>query len=81
MKINYTEEEYLNAKSEDFLSCICYKCGKPFNLKKKYITFGIKHNIKHSMFCSKTCRYSYFEINRIVVKCLNCNKEFEKKIL
>lgn len=59
MKINYTKDEYLNAKSEDLLSCICSECEKPFNIKKKYITFYIKHNINHNIFCSKDCQYNY----------------------
>jgi hypothetical protein len=79
MKPLYTNSQYLNSKSTDRLPCQCYKCEKTFYEKKKNITFELNHHRGRVKFCSQYCN-NLFNNTKIspVVKCSNCEKEFEK---
>ncbi|MFA5207062.1 MAG: hypothetical protein WC428_00030 [Candidatus Paceibacterota bacterium] len=74
MKLNFTEIEYQNTKSEELLSCLCYSCNKPFKTFKKNITRELKHNMGINKFCSKKCQGVYYtNKNTIKTKCKCCN--------
>ena len=75
----FTEEEFLNAKSDDFLPLQCKYCNKVFFALKKKIKYNIKKgNIKNNRFCSDLCRNLYTKKTFEVV-CLNCGKKFYKQ--
>lgn len=75
----FTEEEFLNAKSDDFLPLQCEYCNKVFFALKKKIKYNIKKgNIKNNRFCSDLCRNLYTKKTFEVV-CLNCGKKFYKQ--
>jgi hypothetical protein len=77
MKPNYTESKFIQSKSNDFLSCICYNCNQPFNILKKYVVYELIHKVGMVKYCSKKCKCES-QNNKIFVNCLNCNKEFKK---
>lgn len=62
----YTDEEFLNAKSLDFLKLKCEHCGKEFYVQKKYIVHEIKKTKGHLRFCSKSCSVSQNNKNRVL---------------
>lgn len=75
----FTEEEFLNAKSDDLLPLQCEYCGKTFYACKRKIKHNIKKElIKNNRFCSDLCRNLYTKKTFEVV-CLNCGKKFYKK--
>lgn len=75
MKPLFTDYEYQNSKYEEYLSCLCYNCKKPFNTFKKNITRELKHKIGINKFCSKKCQGEY-QTNEctIEIKCSYCSK-------
>jgi hypothetical protein len=81
MKKLFTEDEFNIAKSYDSLYCECYNCETPFLIQKKLIKQELKHKRNRCKFCSTKCNNL---INNkklsLVVKCLNCNTEFEKAL-
>lgn len=72
---HYTEFEYQNSKSEEFLHCLCYNCNKPFKTLKKNITRELKNKIGINKFCSKKCQGEYQTKRSIIeIKCNYCGK-------
>lgn len=78
MKQNYTELEYLSAKSNDLLSCLCVNCNKPFNVPKKMIIYELKHKIGFNKYCSRQCQYINRTTTEIVI-CKSCGKSIKKE--
>ena len=74
---NFTEDEYQKAKSTDYLSCKCEKCGKIFSVIKKQITYERKHKKGSYKFCSDRCRNEYNGSSQLVF-CEYCGKQFVK---
>lgn len=60
----YTNDEFSNAKSLDFLKLKCEHCGKEFYVQKKYIVHELKTEKGHLRFCSKSCSVSHNNKNR-----------------
>lgn len=77
MKEKFTESEYKNAKSTDYLPLECEQCSKVFFVIKKQITFERKHNKGSYKFCSFRCKHE-FNGNSHLIKCEQCGKEFIK---
>lgn len=73
----YNTEEFKSSKSDDKLPCKCFICSNIFYLKKSYIQRVLKGN-KTGNYCSISCR-SIDKKTKLLVNCLNCNKQFEKK--
>ena len=79
MKPIYTQEEFDSAKSYDLLPCKCYQCNKTFHRLKKEIKYELKINRGRCKFCSYECKSLFSNYEQKVI-CLNCNKEFNKKL-
>ena len=76
MKKLFTNLEFINAKSNEQLPCLCQYCNKTFYLTKHEIQIKLISKYKN-MFCSYKCK-SKFQIAEIKIKCTNCNKEFNR---
>lgn len=83
MIIQYTQEEFDNAKDCDKLPLVCQKCGTTFFIRKKKIKRTIKdiektNNTNLLGFCSVECfmsiRFPLVESN-----CYTCGKTFKHK--
>lgn len=75
----FTELDFNAASPSDNLLCQCEFCHKSFNIEKRKIKYSqrkndVKHNIR---FCSLQCKYEN-QNTKLVVNCLNCNKQFLK---
>jgi len=80
MTIKYTEAEYQNAKSNDFLKLQCEnkRCNSIFLKKKKYINqFFSGKEPTSCRFCARRCMVKGNPPKK--VKCLTCNSSFYKK--
>lgn len=79
MIINYSIEEWNNAKSTDKLKLTCEECGKDFYVQKKLIEYELRHNKGNNKFCSQECYHAHKHKNttKHKVKCKNCGKEIE----
>jgi hypothetical protein len=79
MKPLFTKTEILVAKSNDFLPCECYNCGKVFLKKSKYIKHHLKYpeNQGSISFCSQKCSQE-FRNKSVDIECKNCGKQFSK---
>lgn len=78
MKPLFTEEEFKLAKSYDKLPCECYQCKTIFFKTKHYIHMVYNKNSNNrGLFCSIACS-NINKNKQLIVKCLNCNKEFNK---
>jgi hypothetical protein len=78
MKQLFTQEEFNNAKSKDLLPCECNQCKKTY-----FVTPDIVRKANSSLttsknkFCSQLC-FNLSRINKPIVKCTECGKEFKK---
>lgn len=79
MKPLYTQQEYDNAKSKDFLLCECYLCQKPFKKYKRYIKSYINGNVVTNPIKYCDSCFKIFQITRQLINCTNCGVEFTKK--
>jgi hypothetical protein len=77
MKPLHTKKDFEKAKADSDLACKCYQCNEKFVVKKKFITYELKHKIKSVMFCSKSCAAIYKSPRQTVI-CGNCNISFKK---
>lgn len=78
MKPLYTEEEFKNAKSKDYLLCECLFCKKYFNTIKHNIVNSFNPNSRANIdFCSIKCAKASLS-KKIEVKCVNCHSLFLK---
>ena len=75
---NFTNEEYLSAKSTDRLQLLCENCGKPFLTEKKQIKFEREHCRGRLKYCSKDCATLAKSKEREVF-CENCGKKIKIK--
>jgi hypothetical protein len=80
MKPLFINLDYLNAKSTDKLPCRCYQCENTFLAIKKNIAQELKYNRGRIKFCSFNCSRKFLS-NKIIIKCTNCAKNFEKKVV
>ena len=72
----FSEEEFKDAKSTDFLPLKCQYCGNVFYRQKKEIKYAEKLKSKsRCCFCCQACGVRYAK-ETIVYKCDNCGKEF-----
>ena len=71
----YTEEEFKNAKGNDFLLCKCEYCKNNFFIEK-FKLFRIKDRVRR--FCSLKCAGKYKDV-KIDLFCKNCNFSFRKR--
>lgn len=78
MTIEYTQEEYDNAKSSDLLPLRCENCGKTFYIAKKLISHELKYKKGKCKYCSSHC-FQESRKNTIKVHCQKCGKEIEIK--
>lgn len=87
MKPLYTQEQFDNTNTKQYLPIQCYYCNKSFLVKKSIINLQIKnHSNKHHnsysntcLYCSRECqRKNFAELNSTKVNCFNCNKEIIK---
>ena len=76
MIIRYTEEEYKNAKSTDYLRLECKVCGKIFYQRKNLITDELRNPRGKNSYCSQECVHTAQKKEPIQVKCDNCGKVF-----
>ena len=78
MKINYTKNQFDSVKSFETLPCICYNCGKDFQVEKKQIKYYLTGKSKKQLkYCSNACK-AKDSITKQKVNCTNCQKLFEK---
>lgn len=87
MKRLYTQSEFKNTKSYEFLSLECYCCGQKFE-KKKYLIQRILNKENYNSinktnvgkYCSFKCESQDLKghLKKIVV-CKNCDKQFSKQ--
>lgn len=75
----YTQDQFNNSKSKDKLPCQCYFCKNTFYTRKNLIKHFLSGNDKYNSakFCSTECS-SKFRSTKKTVKCINCEKEFDK---
>lgn len=78
MIIRFTEEEYENAKSGDFLPLECEVCKKIFYARKSAITYELKHKKGGSRFCSQECFHTTTKKELIHTQCAHCGKDLYK---
>jgi hypothetical protein len=78
MKELYTTNEFNIAKSRQLLPLQCEQCEEIFYLTKHAIQTKQKNYNRGACFCSKKCQNQSQTKDKIIVKCLNCNKLFEK---
>ena len=76
MIIKYTEEEYKNAKSTDYLKLECKVCGKIFLQRKSLITSELRNPKGRNVYCSQECSHSSQKKEPIQIKCNYCGKVF-----
>lgn len=78
MKPLYTQEQFNQSKSLDFLPCECYVCGKPFEVTKHQIQRVLNQNqTRVGKYCSRECVGVSLTF-KTLVKCTNCGIEFKK---
>lgn len=80
MKPLFSNEDYINSKSEDKLPCECYQCNEKFYVMKKYIIHYFKHRneaYNKNKFCSNNCKNLHRNKKNTVI-CSNCGNEFSK---
>jgi len=77
MKPLYTQAEFCNSKSEDFLTLQCYQCNDSFPKEKKRVKSEIKLQRGECKFCSHNCHYKS-KINLQPLNCTNCGQSFLK---
>jgi len=78
MKPLFTKEELNSSKSSDLLPCECYYCNKTFYLAKHQIQRILNPNRPNmGKYCNTKCEGRVLT-KKIMVKCGNCDKEFEK---
>lgn len=77
----FTEEEYRNTKSKDFLPLKCKQCKGEFKRKKKYIKEVLEGKYcrdgRTFEFCSNKCQCLFLR-PPIFVSCTQCGKSFKK---
>ena len=78
MMPRYTENEFNLAKSETKLPCQCEHCKNIFHTKKKYIKHELQYNKNEVRFCSSKCSRHYYQGEKKLVTCKQCNLEFLK---
>jgi hypothetical protein len=88
MQINYSEEEFLKAKSKDKLNLICKHCNNQFGLSKREVKKAIKRK-RGGLFCSKICCLEFVKVNgaiveqkkkeRLLFSCKQCGTQILKK--
>ena len=72
----FSNEEYVNAKSNDLLALKCEHCGEVFYRPKKEIKYAEKPgNEKRCRFCSQICGVRHAK-ETVKYACCNCGKEF-----
>lgn len=81
MKPLYTQDEFNQAKTRDFLSVECYQCGNPYQVKKRYIKSFLTdpNSLSSNKYCSKKC-LNKSKLRRVEVECKNCSTKLEKRI-
>jgi hypothetical protein len=76
----FTEEEFINAKSDDKLLLKCFNCSQSFLLEKSNIQRAMNPKQgKQAKFCSPIC-VNENKIVQAVVNCKHCNKQFKKAL-
>lgn len=80
MITKFTEEEYENAKSGDFLPLQCEVCNKIFYVRKSTITYELKHKNGRNRFCSQECFHSTTKKELIHTQCAHCGKDLYKLV-
>ena len=77
MKSSYTKKDYVAARANNLLSCICCNCNEPFNISKRSITRELKHKNGYVKFCSPKCKNLY---NGTLIEtiCTNCKTPVNK---
>mgnify|MGYP001589207744 CR=1 FL=1 len=81
MTIAYTQEQFDNSKSFDFLELKCEHCNEIFKKHKCWILSKQRHPTKQPdscNFCSNDCRYAN---KNITIKCCICGEEKVKSKL
>lgn len=80
MKPLYTQQDFDNAKASDKLPCQCYICNKTFYKLKRVIQRTLRSQKGFSAkYCSQECN-GISNKTKKVLKCNNCNKDFEKSL-
>jgi len=75
--MEYTIENYNNAKKNDVFDFVCQKCGKNFTKTKRQIQQN--KNIPPKC-CSKTCGRSLSDLGEIEVTCAECGNTKKIKV-
>lgn len=73
----FTDEEYLNAKSSDYLIFECENCKEDFRKQKRFLksSLNLAHPHKFAIrFCSKKCEHEKRKAFFVEKKCSNCLK-------
>lgn len=80
MKINFTQHEFDQSKSEDKLSLICQYCDNIFYLRKASIKQAIEipRYFNKCKYCSAVCLHKA-RTKQQQVNCKQCNKQFMKR--
>jgi hypothetical protein len=74
----FSQSEFESSNSTTPLPCKCIFCDKTFFRLKKDIKRAILGTKSQINYCSYDCLYNDKK-NKILVNCLNCHAEFEKK--
>lgn len=77
MKPLYTQVDFDNAKSTDFLFCECQQCNNSFKRAKKDIKRAIIGTKPDIQFCSHQCSCLSKKTKQNLL-CSNCNTQFER---
>lgn len=73
-KFKFTYDQYISAKINDKLPCICMHCGKIKMVQKRYLVGLLYKNI----FCCVQCAHAYHNHYSVLVTCECCGKQFYK---
>ena len=73
--MEYTEQNYKNAKPNDIFEFTCKNCGQIFFKTKRYLSKLGKNEVPK--YCSKECLKDGRTIKKVPVICKECGKKFE----
>lgn len=72
--MEYTEENYKNARPNDVFEFVCEQCGEHFSVTKKAIS---KNRGRKPKYCSVECANRAKCRGTVTVVCSECGKEYE----